>query len=396
MEVPLLLRRTLPLFLGLMAGLTNPQAGGAQTPGAQTPDAAAAPPSTRAPETLTSGGFTLVRELYGNLNDGRPADLFTLRNPSGMEVKVTNYAGVIVSVSVPDRNGTFANVVESYPTLGDFVRRVYVNSLIGRYANRIAGASFTIDGTSNALPANDRGNTLHGGPNGFHRRLFEAEPFVDARGAGVVFRTLSPDGEAGFPGEVAIEATYLLTAENALVLDYRATTDRPTHLNLTNHAYFNLSGMAGSEVYDHHLTLHASKVTAAGTGLIPTGEILDVAGTPFDFTSGAVIRRLAAADHAQLGVTNGDFDHNFVIDGAAERGGEPVAAARLVHPGSGRVMEVLTTKPGIQLYTGRRTGVALETQYYPDAPNRPEFPSSLLRPGEEYHHTTIYRFSVDR
>jgi aldose 1-epimerase len=232
----------------------------------------------------------------------------------------------------------------------------------------------------------------------------EATPFVDERGAGVVLRTTSPDGEAGFPGNVSIEATYLLTAENALVLEYRGTTDKVTHLNLTNHSYFNLSGVGGSEIYDHALTLNASQVVAAGAGLIPTGEILPVAGTPFDFTRGTVIRDLAATDHPQLALTNGDFDHNFVIDGAGggtapgggTEGARPLrTAGRLVHPGSGRVMEVLTTKPGIQLYTGRRTGVALETQYYPDTPNRPEFPSSILRPGEEYRHTTVYRFTVD-
>jgi aldose 1-epimerase len=382
-----------------MATLSSAQGGSAQTP----PDPGSTPPAIEG-TTLAVNGFTLDREPYGVLNDGRAAALFTLRNPAGMEVRLTDYAGVITAISVPDRSGTFANVVESYPALADFVRRAYVNALIGRYANRIAGASFTIDGVGYALPANDRGNTLHGGPNGFHRRLFEASPFVDERGAGVVLRTISPDGEAGFPGQVEIEATYLLTAENALVLEYRATADKATHLNLTNHAYFNLSGVGGSEIYDHALTLNASQVVAAGAGLIPTGEVIAVAGTPFDFTQPTVIRDLTAADHSQLAITNGDFDHNFVLDGAS--GGESpgalaegmpplLTAGRLTHPGSGRVMEVLTTKPGIQLYTGRRTGVALETQYYPDTPNRPEFPSSLLRPGEEYRHTTVYRFSVE-
>jgi len=380
-----------------MASFFYPQGGNAQSP----QDASgSAPPAISV--RMESGGFSLTKEPYGELADGRQAVLFVLQNPSGMEVRITNYAGVIIAINVPDRNGTIANVVESYPTLADFVRRAYVNALIGRYANRIAGAAFTIEGTRYELPANDRGNTLHGGPNGFHRRLFEAEPFVDARGTGVVLRTVSPDGEAGFPGEVKIEATYLLTADNALVLDYRAVTDRTTHVNLTNHAYFNLSGVAGSEIYDHRLTLSASHVLAAGAGLIPTGEVLPVAGTPFDFTSPAVIRNLSATDHPQLGVTNGAFDHNFVIDaataasaGTGGAGSPPLqSVGRLEHPGSGRVMEVLTTKPGIQLYTGRRTGVALETQYFPDAPNRPEFPSSLLRPGEEYRHITVYRFSV--
>jgi len=400
-EVPIRPLHIALFLFGFMVNLSSAQSGSAQSP-----DTPGDPPSASQIVVQSANGFTVARESFGVLNDGRAAQLFTLRNPSGMEVRLTDYAGVITTISVPDRAGTFANVVESYPALADFVRRVYVNSLIGRYANRIAGASFTIEGVAYPLPANDRGNTLHGGPNGFHRRLFEAESFVDERGAGVVLRTTSPDGEAGFPGQVEIEATYLLTAENALVLEYRATTDKATHLNLTNHAYFNLSGVGGSEIYDHSLTLHASEVVAAGAGLIPTGEILAVAGTPFDFTRPTVIRDLTAADHSQMALTNGDFDHNFVIDGAvgdasaareaqAGEAAELLPAARLVHPGSGRVMEVLTTKPGIQLYTGRRTGVALETQYYPDAPNRPEFPSSLLRPGEEYHHTTVYRFSVE-
>lgn len=386
------------LFLGMFAMVTSRQEGSAQLPDTS--------PSTGAAATevvFQENGFSLTREPYGTLNDGREAHLFVLRNPSGMEVRVTNYAGVITGISVPDRTGAFANVVESYPALSDFVRRVYVNSLIGRYANRISGAAFSIEGVRYELPANDRGNTLHGGPNGFHRRLLDAEPFVDGRGAGVAFRVTSPDGEAGFPGAVEVEAIYLLTAANELVLEYRASTDRATHLNLTNHAYFNLSGVAGSEVYDHALTLHAESVVAAGPGLIPTGEILDVAGTPFDFRGSSIIRDLDGTAHPQLTLTSGDFDHNFVIRGwgavqgpaEGEDGGEDLLpAARLEHAGSGRVMEVFTTKPGIQLYTGRRTGVALETQYFPDTPNRPEFPTSLLLPDSEYHHTTVYRFSV--
>lgn len=405
-EVPALLRATITLFLAIMV-LSTPEPASAQ---AVSPSGDPSSETTAATTSLSADGFTLLRGPYGTLPDGREADLFTLRNPSGMEIRLTNYAGVIVEITVPDRTGTLGNVVESYPTLEDFRRRAYVNALIGRYANRISGASFAIDGVTYTLARNNGANSLHGGPNGFHRKLLDAEPFVDGRGAGVIFRYTSPDGEEGFPGAVEVEVTYLLTAENALVLDYRATTDRTTHLNLTNHAYFNLSGVAGSEIFDHTLTLNASGVVAAGVGLIPTGEILSVAGTPFDFRRPVVIGDFRGRpSHPQLALTNGDFDHNFVIDRdgsnserlpsgvvGADGSGDLFLVGRLEHQGSGRVMEVLTTKPGIQLYTGRRTGVALETQYYPDTPNRPDFPSSLLRPGEEYRHTTVYRFSVAR
>lgn len=346
--------------------------------------------------TLSAGGAVRgVEEVrYGEMPDGRPVHLYTLTNASGMRVGVTDYAGVITSIEVPDRNGVPANVILGFDSLGGYFRGAYVSSLIGRYGNRIQNASFTLDGQQYQLARNNGQNHIHGGPGGFHRQLWNGEPFESAEGVGVVLSYTSADGEEGYPGTLRTSVTYTLTDDNELVLDYRATTDRPTHVNLTHHAYFNLSGDHLQQVLDHELTLNASRFTPVDSTLIPTGEIASVEGTPLDFRNPTPIGARIDADHPQIRFARG-YDHNFVVDGD---GGSPRLAARVFEPGSGRVLEVVTTEPGIQVYTGyrQRRAIALETQHFPNSPNQPNFPSTVLRPGEEYRTTTIYRFDVRR
>ncbi len=331
---------------------------------------------------------------FGEMPDGRPVHLYTLTNGSGMRVGVTDYAGVITSVEVPDRNGVPANVVLGFDSLGGYFRGAYVSSLIGRYGNRIQNASFTLDGQEYQLARNSGQNHIHGGPGGFHRQLWHSETFESAEGVGVVLSYTSPDGEEGYPGTLQTSVTYTLTDDNELVLDYLATTDRPTHVNLTHHVYFNLSGDHEREILDHELTMSASRFTVVDSTLIPTGEIASVEGTPLDFRQPTPIGARIDADHPQTRYGRG-YDHNFVVDG---EGDAPRLAAKVHEPGSGRVLEVLTTQPGIQVYTNfrQRRAIALETQHFPNTPNQPNFPSTVLRPGEEYRETTIFRFGVQQ
>ncbi len=331
---------------------------------------------------------------YGEMPDGPPVHLYTLTNARGMQVGVTDYAGVITSIVVPDRNGVPANVVLGFDSLGGYFRGAYTSSLIGRYGNRIKDASFTLDGQQYQLARNNGQNHIHGGPGGFHRQLWQAETFENAEGVGVVLSYTSADGEEGYPGTLRTSVTYTLTDDNELRLDYRATTDRPTHVNLTHHAYFNLSGDHDRQVLGHELMLNASRFTPVDSTLIPTGEIATVEGTPLDFRDATPIGARIDADHPQIRFGRG-YDHNFVVDGEP---GSLRLAARVYEPESGRVLEVLTTQPGIQIYTGyrQRRAIALETQHFPNSPNQPNFPSTVLRPGEEYHTTTIFRFDVRR
>lgn len=350
------------------------------------------------------------REPFGASPDGRPVDLFTLENGRGVRVRFIGYGGIVVSLEVPDRHGASDDVTLGYDTLDAYLaENPYFGTLIGRYANRIGGARFTLDGRSYRLPPNDGPNQLHGGRHGFHTVLWIVEPFRREDEVGAVLTYTSADGEEGFPGTLAARVTYTLTAGDELIFDYHATTDRPTPVGLTQHSYFNLAGDGRRDVLDHLLTIDASRFTPVGAALIPTGELRSVAGTPFDFTTPARIGERIDRDDAQLRI-GGGYDHNFVLDRAAD--GTLARAARLEDPGSGRVLEILTTEPGIQLYSGnsldgrlagkrgrryyRHYGVALETQHFPDSPNRPAFPSTILRPGEEYRSRTVYRFSVRR
>ena len=332
--------------------------------------------------------------------------LFTLTNARGMEVRFASVGGVILSVQVPDRNGAMADVVLGYDAPDDYqTDRYYFGAIVGRYANRIANGAFSIDGHAYALAKNDGPNHLHGGIRGFHRAEWIVEPFTDVARSGAVLSRLSPAGEEGYPGNLQVAVTYTLTDRNELIFDYLATTDAPTPVNLTQHSYFNLAGHDRGDILGHQLTLNASRFTPVNATLIPTGALRAVVGTPFDFTAThAIGARIDVADE-QLQFGHG-YDHNFVIDRAAAT--TLTLAARVAEPSSGRMLEVHTTEPGIQLYTGnwldgsmpgkrghaygRRCGLALETQHFPDSPNQEQFPPTILRPGEEYRSRTVYRF----
>jgi len=350
---------------------------------------------------------TIEREPFGRLPDRRTVERFTLRNARGSSVSFLSLGGIITSLRVPDSDGELADVVLGYGTLAEYLEdRVWLGPLIGRFANRIAHGRFTLDGVEHRLPVNLGPHHIHGGTGGFGRVLWEVEPFRTTGGVGAVLRHVSPAGTEGYPGTLYVRVAYTLLDTDELAVEYHATGDAPTPVNLTQHSYFNLAGEGSGDVLGHELTLRASRFTPVDAGLIPTGELRPVAGTPFDFTSPVPLgARMGAADE-QLRIAGG-YDHNFVLD---REGGGLSPAARLYEPASGRVLEVLTTEPGIQLYTGngldgsivgksgrrygRCAGVALETQHFPDSPNQPAFPSTILRPGEAYRSHTVYRFGV--
>jgi aldose 1-epimerase len=335
---------------------------------------------------------------------------WTLANDRGMAVAVLTYGGIIQTLEVPDRDGVPANVVLGLRSLDDYVtgNRPYLGALIGRYANRIAGGAFTLDGRAYRLPVNNPPNSLHGGTQGFDKRVWTASEAGGGEAAGVELAYTSPDGEMGYPGTLEVRARYLLGPGNELRVEYRAATDAPTHVNLTNHSYVNLAGEAAGTIEGHLLQLHAGHYTPTDATNIPTGEIAPVAGTPFDFTSPRPIGERIDADDQQLEFGLG-YDHNYVLD-PPPAGQDLRPAARVEDPASGRALEILTTEPGIQLYSGnqldgtlvgpggaaygRRSGLALETQHFPDTPNQPGFPSTVLRPGQAYRSVTVYRFSV--
>jgi aldose 1-epimerase len=347
----------------------------------------------------------ITREIFGATADGRPVELFTLEIAGGLEARIAAFGATLVSLRVPDRLGAFADVLLGFNTLDPYLgEHPYFGSAIGRYANRIANAAFELDGTVYRLPANDGGHHLHGGPRGFHAVLWEAEPDESSAGPALTLKRTSANGEQGYPGNLSVEMRYTLTHENALRLDYSATTDATTVVNLTNHAYFNLAG-AGT-VLDHALRIEAERFLPVDATLVPRGEALPVRGTPFDFAAPAGIGDRMAHDHEQFTRGRG-YDHCWVLDTA---GSLDRPAAELYDPDSGRVMTIYTTQPGLQFYsgnfldgsvTGKRgaryekyAGLCLETQHFPDSPNQPAFPSTVLRPGEVYCETTVYRFSV--
>jgi aldose 1-epimerase len=348
-------------------------------------------------------------EPFGALADGTEVHRHTLDNGRGLVVRVLTYGGILQTIQVPDRDGRPANVALGFTDLDSYVRdnTPYFGALIGRYANRIAGGRFALDGRAYALPVNNPPNSLHGGTEGFDKRVWTATGGQDA--AALELAYTSPDGEMGYPGTLSVRARYRLSPDNELRIDYRATTDAPTHVNLTNHSYFNLAGEAAGTIEGHQLQLHAGHYTPTDATNIPTGEIAPVAGTPFDFTSPHLVGERIGADDRQLQYGLG-YDHNFVLDRPPGTDGTLVPAARVADPASGRVLEVLTTEPGVQFYSGNqldgtlvgsggtayrpRAGLALETQHYPDTPNQPEFPSTVVRPGQVYQSATVYRFSV--
>jgi aldose 1-epimerase len=352
----------------------------------------------------------LHKDVFGHLPDGSAVERYRLVNGSGMEVAFLTYGGTVTSIRTPDREGRLGEVTLGFAGLEDYARPgPYFGALIGRCANRIGGARFTLDGREHRLAANRGRNALHGGEEGFDKRLWGAAEVGSPDGLAVALAYRSADGEEGYPGNLDVTVTYTLTGDGAFRIDYVAMTDAPTVLNLTNHAYFNLEGEGSGDVLGHALELRASAYLPTDFEQIPTGEIAPVAGTPFDFRAPTPLGARIRESHEQI-VRGRGYDHCYVLDKDAAAGG-PVLAARVRAPGSGRVMEVLTTEPGVQLYTGnyldgtlvgsggrvyrQGDGFCLETQHFPDSPNRPEFPSTALRPGEAFRSTTIYRFGTD-
>ena len=351
----------------------------------------------------------MLMRSYGVTPGGAAVDLFTLGADSELRVQVITYGGTIVAIEVPDRNGNRDNVVLSLPSLADYVRQdAYLCALIGRFANRIGAASFVLDGNRYHVSKNDGDNCLHGGRIGFNKAVWSVVGRADGGEPRLILRHFSPDGDQGFPGAVALEVTYMVVGGNILRIDYRAETDSPTVVNFTNHAYFNLGGETMPDILGHEVTIAAEQFTPVDAQLIPTGEMRAVAGTPFDFRKPHEIGARIAGPDEQLTFALG-YDHNFILGPSA--GDQPRIAARAREPKSGRVLEVYTTQPGVQFYSGNhldgtlrgpggkaygpRTGFAFETQHFPDSPNKPGFPGTVLRPGQHFEGTTEYRFYVD-
>jgi aldose 1-epimerase len=357
---------------------------------------------------MTSSG----REPWGRF-DGQDVHLYTLRGDDGTTVKIASYGGIITSWTAPDRTGKHADITLGFDDLAGYNSAGYLNAgpyfgaIIGRYGNRIGGARFTLDGVEHRLAANDGPNNLHGGLRGFDKRVWNGRDEVHGSEASLTLEYTSADGEEGFPGRLATTVVYTLVPGNALRIDYSATTDKPTIVNLTNHAYFNLAGEGNGDILGTEIELNAGRFTPVGAGLITTGELRDVAGTPFDFRKPTAIGARVDDKDEQLGF-GGGYDHNWVLDRGSDEG--LFLAARAYEPGSGRLLEVLTTEPGVQFYVGNfldgslvgksgkpyvhRGGFCLESQHYPDSPNKPAFPSCRLEPGQTYQTTTVYRFST--
>jgi aldose 1-epimerase len=347
------------------------------------------------------------RESFGRTRGGQAVDIYTLKNRRGSEARITTYGGAVVSLKVPDRAGKFDDVVLGFDDIEGYEKTTtYIGSLVGRYANRIARGRFTLGGTEYKLATNNGENHLHGGVRGFDKMVWKARPLNVRGGSALELTYLSRDGEEGYPGNLSVRVVYTLTDTNELRIEYYATTDKDTVINLTNHNYYNLAGQGSGDILGHVLTVNADRFTPTDAGAIPTGELRPVKGTPFDFTRPTAIGARIEQDEEQLKLGKG-YDHNFVING---RNGTLRLAARVSEPTTGRVMETWTTEPGMQLYTGNyldgsdvgkggkpyrhRYGFCLETQHYPDSPNRPEFPSTVLRKGARFRSTTVYKFSA--
>ena len=348
----------------------------------------------------------IKREPFGKMPDGKPVERFTLTNVNGVELKAIGYGGIITSLRVPDRNGKLDDVVLGFDSLEGYLKPPpFFGAIIGRYGNRIGKAQFTIDGTTYKLAANNGPNHLHGGVKGFDKVLWTVEPVGDNA---LAFTRTSADGEEGYPGNLRTRVTYTLTDKNELIVEYQATTDKATPVNLTQHSYFNLAGHASGDILGHELMLNADRYTPVDDTLIPTGELAPVAGTPFDFLKPTAIGARINNDHPQLKAGQG-YDHNWVLN---RKGTGLELAARVREPKTGRTLEIATTEPGIQFYAGNflkgdltgkggavykhRTGFCLETQHYPDSPNKPNFPTTTLRPGAEYRTKTVFTFGVSK
>jgi aldose 1-epimerase len=350
----------------------------------------------------TLADSTVTRQSFGKMPDGVPVDIYTLKDGQ-VEARITNYGGILVSLKTPDRKGQSADIVLGFDSLDGYTagNKAFFGAIIGRYANRIAHGAFELNGKKYSVPKNDGENSLHGGTRGFDKVLWQAMQIPD----GVELTYVSKDGDQGYPGTLTAVVRYTLRA-NVLRVEYSATTDADTVINLTNHSYFNLAGAGNGEILAHQLKLNASRFTPVDKTLIPTGELAPVVSTPFDFRKSAPVGQRIGADNEQLRFGRG-YDHNWVLDSG---GGKLAEAAELYDPGSGRVLQVFTTEPGIQFYAGNfldgtitgkggkvyghRSALCLETQHFPDAPNHPKFPSTELKPGQRYHTITEFRFST--
>ncbi len=343
---------------------------------------------------------------FGKTPEGQEVKLYTLRNANGAGAKIMTYGAIVTSLEMPDSQGQMDDVVLGYDTLDGYLKTTpYFGAIVGRYGNRIGKATFTLDNVAYSLARNDKENHLHGGIKGFDKVVWSDKPVWKSDAVGVELTYLSKDGEEGYPGNLTSTVTYLLTNKNELRIEYLATTDKATPVNLTHHGYFNLTG-GERDILGHELMLNANKFTPVDAGLIPTGELQPVKDTPMDFTTDTAIGARIEADFEQL-KAGGGYDHNWVIN---RSGGGLILAAKVTEPTTGRVMEVFTTEPGVQFYAGNfldgtitgkggrvyqhRWGFCLETQHYPDSPNKPSFPSTILRPGDTYKTTTVYRFST--
>lgn len=340
----------------------------------------------------------IKKSIFGNI-EGQEVDLYTLTNKSGTKIKITNYGGIVTSIELPDRNGQYADIVLGFDTLDDYLEEhPYFGAIIGRYANRIAQGTFSLDGKIYKLASNNEPNHLHGGIQGFDKVVWKAGTFQNDQELSIILQYLSMDGAEGYPGNLDVMVTYALTNDNELKINYKASTDKPTPINLTHHGYFNLSGSPNQNILDHSLWIDADKYTVVDETLIPTGEFKDV--------SGAMDFRIPKKIGSQITELENGYDHNYILNNH----GNLALLASLADSGSGRIMEVYTSQPGIQLYTGnfldgslvgkkgvsyqKHSGLCLETQHFPDSPNQPTFSNTILYPGETYEQTTVYKFGI--
>jgi aldose 1-epimerase len=359
---------------------------------------------------VSAAALAHVQEApFGLTADGKRVDIYTLTNKNGVEARIMTYGATLVSLKVPDRNGHIADVVLGFDSVKPYLAGVpFYGATIGRFANRIANGRFTLNGVTYQLPKNDGPNSLHGGTKGFDKRLWSAEPFENAKGPGVQLTYISADGEEGYPGQLTVHVAYQLRNDNSLSIDYDAKTTKPTVINLTNHSYFNLSGDFEHSILDEVMKINADKFTPVNATLIPTGKLESVVGTPFDFRKPTVIGARINENDEQLKFAHG-YDDNWVL--IKPRPNAMTTAAVVTDPTSGRVVEVRTTEPGIQFYTGNfmdgkpagkgtvykyRTGLTLETQHFPDSPNQPSFPSTILNPGQTFKSQTVFIFRTTK
>ncbi len=346
------------------------------------------------------------KEVFGKTPDGQEVEIYTLTNAAGVEARIMTYGAIVVSLKAPDRAGKLEDVVLGFDDLDSYLKgHPFFGAIAGRYANRIGKARFSLNGVEYKLAVNNGPNSLHGGTKGFDKYVWKAKPVPVKDGAALELTHVSRDGDEGYPGTLSVKVTYTLTGDNGLRIDYLATTDKDTVVNLTNHSYFNLAGAGKGDILQHRVMINADRFTPVDETLIPTGELRSVKGTPFDFTAMTAIGARVDADEEQMKFGKG-YDHNFVLNGQA---GTLRLAAKAEDPASGRMMEVWTTEPGVQLYIGnfldgskigkggkpypRRSGFCFETQHFPDSPNKPAFPSTVLKKGAQYRSTTIYKFT---